>query len=108
MTRIFTEAGESIPVTVIEARPNRVTTLRTKDRDGYRAVQVTFGEASPKRMPKAEAGHFERAGVAAGEGLWEFRLGESEGEDLAPGTEIKVDGKEYLIINEDDIYGVID
>jgi large subunit ribosomal protein L3 len=91
MTRIFTEAGESIPVTVIEARPNRVTTLRTEDRDGYRAVQVTVGETSPKRMPKAEAGHFERAGVAAGEGLWEFRLGESEGEDLAPGTEIKVD-----------------
>jgi large subunit ribosomal protein L3 len=91
MTRIFTEAGESIPVTVIEARPNRVTLLRTEDRDGYRAVQVTVGDESAKRLPKAEAGHFERAGVAAGKGLWEFRLGASEGEELAPGTEIKVD-----------------
>jgi large subunit ribosomal protein L3 len=91
MTRIFTEAGESIPVTVIEARPNRVTLLRTADKDGYRAVQVTVGERSPARLSKAEAGHFAKSGVAAGEGLWEFRLGESEGDDLAPGSEIKVD-----------------
>jgi large subunit ribosomal protein L3 len=91
MTRIFTEAGESIPVTVIEARPNRVTTLRTEERDGYRAVQVTVGETKPSRLARAQAGHFERAGVAAGEGLWEFRLGAAEGEDLAPGSEIKVD-----------------
>jgi large subunit ribosomal protein L3 len=91
MTRIFTEAGESIPVTVIEARPNRVTTLRTDDRDGYRAVQVTVGALSPARLSKAEAGHFAKSGVEAGEGLWEFRLGEAEGEDLAPGSEIKVD-----------------
>jgi large subunit ribosomal protein L3 len=91
MTRIFTEAGESIPVTVIEARPNRVTTLRTQDRDGYRAVQVTVGERSAARLAKAEAGHFAKLGVEAGEGLWEFRLDESEGEDLGPGSEIKVD-----------------
>ena len=91
MTRIFTEAGESIPVTVIEVPPNRVTTLRTQDRDGYRAVQVTAGSKSPARLPKAEAGHFARQGIEAGEGLWEFRLAESEGEELAPGSEIKVD-----------------
>ncbi|HUF73508.1 MAG TPA: 50S ribosomal protein L3 [Gammaproteobacteria bacterium] len=91
MTRIFTEAGESIPVTVIEARPNRVTTLRTRDRDGYRAVQVTVGDRSAARLTKAEAGHFAKLGVEAGEGLWEFRLDESEGEDLGPGSEIKVD-----------------
>lgn len=91
MTRIFTEAGESIPVTVIEARPNRVTTLRTEDRDGYRAVQVTVGERSPQRLTKAEAGHFAKLGVTAGEGLWEFRLDATEGEDLSPGSEIKVD-----------------
>jgi len=91
MTRIFTEAGESIPVTVIEARPNRVTTLRTEERDGYRAVQVTVGEKSADRLAKAEAGHFARNGVEPGEGLWEFRLDESEGQDLAPGAEIKVD-----------------
>jgi len=91
MTRIFTEAGESIPVTVIEARPNRVTTLRTDERDGYRAVQVTVGARSADRMSRAEAGHFSKNGVEPGEGLWEFRLGEAEGEELAPGTELKVD-----------------
>jgi len=91
MTRIFTEAGESIPVTVIEARPNRVTTLRTDERDGYRAIQVTVGEKSAARLPKAEAGHFAANKVEPGEGLWEFRLDQSEGKDLAPGSEIKVD-----------------
>jgi large subunit ribosomal protein L3 len=91
MTRIFTEVGESIPVTVIEARPNRVTTLRTEERDGYRAVQVTVGERSPGSLSKAEAGHFAKHGVSAGEGLWEFRLDQSEGQDLETGSEIKVD-----------------
>jgi large subunit ribosomal protein L3 len=91
MTRIFTEAGESIPVTVIEARPNRVTTLRTDERDGYRAIQVTVGEKSAARLPKAEAGHFAASKVEPGEGLWEFRLDQSEGKDLAPGSELKVD-----------------
>jgi large subunit ribosomal protein L3 len=91
MTRIFTEAGESIPVTVIEARPNRVTTLRTDERDGYRAVQVTVGARSADRLSKAEAGHFAANKIEPGEGLWEFRLDQSEGKDLAPGSEIKVD-----------------
>jgi large subunit ribosomal protein L3 len=91
MTRIFTEAGESIPVTVIEARPNRVTTLRTDERDGYRAVQVTVGAKSAGRLPRAEAGHFAATRTEPGEGLWEFRLDEAEGKDLAPGTELKVD-----------------
>jgi large subunit ribosomal protein L3 len=91
MTRIFTEAGDSIPVTVIEARPNRVTTLRTEERDGYRAVQVTTGEKSAARLSKAAAGHFAGNQVEPGEGLWEFRLSATEGEDLAPGSEIKVD-----------------
>jgi large subunit ribosomal protein L3 len=91
MTRIFTEAGESVPVTVIEARPNRVTTLRTPERDGYRAVQVTVGERSAARLSRAEAGHFAKHGIEPGEGLWEFRLGDSEGEDLAPGSELSVE-----------------
>jgi large subunit ribosomal protein L3 len=91
MTRIFTEAGESIPVTVIEARPNRVTTLRTDERDGYRAVQVTVGAKSAARLPKAQAGHFAANKIEPGEGLWEFRLDQAEGADLAPGSEIKVD-----------------
>jgi large subunit ribosomal protein L3 len=91
MTRIFTEAGESVPVTVIEVPPNRVTSLRTEDRDGYRAVQVTVGARSPARLSRATAGHFAKNGVEAGDGLWEFRLGEAEGEELEPGSEIKVD-----------------
>ncbi len=91
MTRIFTEAGDSIPVTVIEVLPNRVTMLRTPERDGYRAVQVTVGQRRPDRLAKAQAGHFAGAKVEAGEGLWEFRLESGEGEDLAPGAEIRVD-----------------
>jgi large subunit ribosomal protein L3 len=92
MTRIYTDAGDAVPVTVIEALPNRVTTLKTGDRDGYRAVQVTVG-AAPKahRLTKAEAGHFAAAKVEAGRGLFEFRLDEGEGADLAPGAELKVD-----------------
>ena len=92
MTRIFTDAGESIPVTVIEALPNRVTQLKTVERDGYRAVQVTVG-AAPKasRLSKSEAGHFKGAAVEPGTGLWEFRLSGDEGADLAPGAELKVD-----------------
>ena len=92
MTRIFTESGESVPATVIEALPNRVTTLKTAESDGYRAVQVTVG-AAPKahRLPKPEAGHFAKAQVEPGQGLWEFRLADGEGADLKPGAEIKVD-----------------
>jgi large subunit ribosomal protein L3 len=92
MTRIFAENGDSVPVTVIEALPNRVTTLKTPDRDGYRAVQVTFGNA-PKahRLTKPQAGHFAGNKVEAGQGLWEFRLADGEGAELAAGAEIKVD-----------------
>jgi len=92
MTRIFTESGESVPATVIEALPNRVTTLKTAESDGYRAVQVTVG-AAPKahRLPRPEAGHFAKAQVEPGQGLWEFRLADGEGADLKPGAEIKVD-----------------
>jgi large subunit ribosomal protein L3 len=92
MTRIFRENGDSVPVTVIEALPNRVTTVKTAERDGYSAVQVTVG-AAPKahRTTKPEAGHFAQAKVEAGRGLYEFRLDEGEGADLAPGAELKVD-----------------
>ncbi len=91
MTRIFTEAGESIPVTVIEALPTRISQLKTVDRDGYRAVQVTVGTRQPDRVAKAQAGHFAKADVAPGDSLWEFRLYDSEGEELAAGADIKVD-----------------
>ncbi|TDJ29144.1 MAG: 50S ribosomal protein L3 [Gammaproteobacteria bacterium] len=91
MTRIFTEAGESIPVTVIEVLPNRISQLKTVDRDGYRAVQVTVGTRRPDRVAKPQAGHFAKADVKPGDSLWEFRLEDSEGEELAAGTEINVD-----------------
>jgi large subunit ribosomal protein L3 len=91
MTRIFTDTGESIPVTVIEALTNRVTMIKTPERDGYRAIQVTLGQRNPQRLSKAAAGHFAKHEVEAGDGLWEFRLGADEGADLAPGAELKVD-----------------
>jgi large subunit ribosomal protein L3 len=91
MTRIFTDAGESIPVTVIEALPNRISQLKTADRDGYRAVQVTVGARKPDRVAKAQAGHFAKAEVEPGDSLWEFRLDDNEGEDLTTGAEFKVD-----------------
>jgi large subunit ribosomal protein L3 len=91
MTRVFTDAGESIPVTVIECTPNRVTQVKTVETDGYRAVQVAFGEQKPQRVNKPMTGHYKKAGVAAGRSVWEFRLAEKEGADLKPGAEIKVD-----------------
>lgn len=91
MTRVFTEAGASVPVTVIEAEPNLVTQLRTTEKDGYNAFQVTTGSRKASRVNKAEAGNFAKAGVAAGRGLWEFRLEEGEGADIAVGSGIKVD-----------------
>ena len=91
MTRVFTEDGGSIPVTVIEATPNRVTQLRTADTDGYRALQVTTGDKKASRVNKAEAGHFAKANVDAGRGLWEFRLEDTEGEGIDVGSEITVE-----------------
>lgn len=88
MTRIFTEDGVSIPVTVIEIEANRVTQVKGLDTDGYRAVQVTTGSKKASRVTKPEAGHFAKAGVAAGRGLWEFRL--EEGQEFAAGQEISV------------------
>ncbi|RZU97774.1 50S ribosomal protein L3 [Spiribacter vilamensis] len=74
MTRVFTDTGESIPVTVVEATPNRVTQIKAKESDGYSAVQVTVGERRPNRVNRAIAGHVAKAGVEMGRGLWEFRL----------------------------------
>ncbi|MCK9237674.1 MAG: 50S ribosomal protein L3 [Thiopseudomonas sp.] len=78
MTRIFTEEGISIPVTVIEVEPNRITQFKSEETDGYRAVQVTVGERRASRVTKAQAGHFAKAGVAAGRKVLEFRLEEGE------------------------------
>lgn len=91
MTRVFTDAGESIPVTVIEALPNRVTQVKTVENDGYRALQVTTGTRKLSHVSKAIAGHFAKAGQELGRGLWEFRLQDDEGADFSTGSEIKVD-----------------
>jgi large subunit ribosomal protein L3 len=91
MTRIFTDEGASIPVTVLEVEPNRVTQLRTREGDGYRAFQVTTGLRRASRVTKAVAGHYAKAGTEAGRGLWEFRLADDEGEDIEVGKQIGVD-----------------
>ncbi len=90
MTRIFTEAGVSVPVTVIEVEPNRITQIKTADSDGYYAIQVTTGSVKQNRVSKPEAGHFAKSSVTAGRGLWEFRVDEI-GEEIAVGAEMKVD-----------------
>jgi len=90
MTRIFTDAGETIPVTVIEVPPNRVSQVKSAETDGYRAVQVAFGSRRASRVTKPLAGHFAKAGIEAGESLREFRLDDGEGSDLAVGQEISV------------------
>ena len=89
MTRIFTEDGASVPVTVVEVDPNRVTQVKTLEADGYNAIQVTTGAKKSNRVIKPEAGHFAKAKVEAGRGLWEFRTEESAGYEL--GAEIGVD-----------------
>jgi large subunit ribosomal protein L3 len=91
MTRIFTEDGASIPVTVVEVEPNRVTQVKNLDVDGYRAVQVTVGSRRPSRVNKPATGHYAKAGVEAGRGLWEFRLADGEGDDLEAGSSISID-----------------
>ncbi|WP_370278443.1 50S ribosomal protein L3 [Pontibacterium sp.] len=88
MTRIFTEDGQSVPVTVIEVEPNRITAVKAVDTDGYAAIQVTTGSKKANRLSKPEAGNFAKAGVEAGRGLWEFRL--SGGEEVNVGDELTV------------------
>ncbi len=89
MTRIFTEEGLSVPVTVVEVQPNRITQIKTVDTDGYSAIQVTTGARKVSRVTKSMAGHFAKAKTEAGTGLWEFRTEELE--ELELGGELKVD-----------------
>ncbi len=89
MTRIFTEEGNSVPVTVVEVQPNRVTQIKTANSDGYSAIQVTTGARKASRVSKAVAGHYAKAQTEAGDGLWEFRT--TELEEIELGSEIKVD-----------------
>ncbi|MCK9468377.1 MAG: 50S ribosomal protein L3 [Porticoccaceae bacterium] len=90
MTRVFTEDGVSIPVTVIEVDPNRITQVKSDEADGYAAVQVTTGARRASRVTKPLAGHYAKAGVEAGRGLWEFRLDGSD-EQFEVGSTIGVD-----------------
>ncbi|MGL9774458.1 MAG: 50S ribosomal protein L3 [Sodalis sp. (in: enterobacteria)] len=89
MTRIFSEDGVSIPVTVIKIEANRVTQVKDLENDGYRAIQVTAGTKKANRVTKPEAGHFAKAGVEAGRGLWEFRV--EDGEEVTVGQSITVE-----------------
>jgi large subunit ribosomal protein L3 len=89
MTRVFTEEGVSIPVTVVEVEANRIAQVKTLENDGYAAIQVTAGTKKANRVTKPEAGHFAKAGVEAGRGLWEFRL--ENGEEFEVGAELNVE-----------------
>jgi large subunit ribosomal protein L3 len=91
MTRVYAQDGSATPVTVLEVTPNRVTQVKTADNDGYAAVQITNGTRRATRVNKAAAGHFKKAGVEPGRGLWELRLADGEGAELKAGTEIKAD-----------------
>ena len=91
MTRVFTEAGESIPVTLIEATPNRITQVKTVENDGYTAVQVTAGAKRAALVSKPLAGHYAKAKVEAGRGLWEFRVDAKEIGNYNVGGELKAD-----------------
>jgi large subunit ribosomal protein L3 len=89
MTRVFTDDGTSVPVTVIEVEPNRVSQIKTVETDGYVAVQVITGTRRASRVTKPMAGHYKKAGVEAGRGSWEFRVDSVN--DIELGSEFKVD-----------------
>ena len=91
MSRLFTEDGRSIPVTLIEATPNRVTQVKTEDNDGYTAVQVAVGVKRASLLTAPEKGHYAKAKVEPGRGLWEFRLNSADAGKYAVGAEIKAD-----------------
>ncbi len=91
MTRVFTEDGVSIPVTVVEAQPNRITQVKTVETDGYRALQVAAGSRKASRVSKPEAGHFAAAKVEAGDLITEFRLTDADEGEFEQGGELKVD-----------------
>ena len=89
MSRIFTETGNTIPVTVIEVLPNRITQVKTQEKEGYNAIQITTGTKRASRVNKPSAGHFAKAGLEAGRGLWEFRIDDAENYSI--GQDITVD-----------------
>lgn len=90
MTRVFNEDGASVPVTVVEIEPNRITQLKSVESDGYVAVQITTGERRASRVSKGAAGHFAKAGVGAGRGLWELRADELT-DEMSVGGELSIE-----------------
>ena len=91
MSRVFTEDGKSVPVTLIEATPNRITQIKTVETDGYSAVQITAGVKRASLLNKPETGHLAKAKVEAGRGLWELRVADDKIADFSVGGEIKAD-----------------
>jgi len=104
MTRIFTQDGASIPVTVVEVEPNKITQVKNNDVDGYSALQVTTGTKKVSRLTKAMAGHYAKANVEAGRGLWEFRLPAEDASSLEVGSELTV--KTFAEVQSVDVTGV--
>ena len=102
MTRVFNDKGASIPVTVVEVEPNRITQIKTDEIDGYSAVQVTVGTRRTSRINKSEAGHFAKAGVEAGRGIWELRLDTST--EVKVGENIAVD--QFTVGQKVDVTGI--
>lgn len=91
MTRIYSEDGSAVPVSVVHVEPNRVVQVKSLDTDGYRAIQVTAGIKKRSRLSRPEAGHYAKAGVEAGRGLWEFRLESDDQTQYTVGSELSVD-----------------
>lgn len=91
MSRLFTDEGNSFPVTVISVLPNTITQVKTREVDGYSSIQVTTGSKSQKHLKKPESGHFRKASVDPGEGLWEFAIQEDEIGELKVGESISLD-----------------
>ncbi len=105
MSRVFTEDGRSVPVTLIEATPNRVTQVKTVENDGYSAVQVTAGNKRAGLVNKPQAGHYAKAKVTAGRGLWEFRVDADDLGKYAVGGELKAD-EIFAVGQKVDVAGV--
>ena len=91
MTRIFTDEGESVPVTVLDVSNNRVAQVRTTETDGYTGIQVAYGARRASRVSKPQAGHFAKAGIEAGSTQKEFRLGAKQAEEFKPGATLGID-----------------
>jgi large subunit ribosomal protein L3 len=105
MSRVFTADGRSVPVTLIEATPNRVTQVKTLENDGYSAVQVTAGSKRSSLVNKPSAGHYAKAKVEAGRGLWEFRVEATDLGKFAVGGEVKAD-EVFTVGQKVDVQGI--